>query len=177
MAVHWVTESNESNTIVGTLVCAAAATGTAGTMAGIGVGAGDEVLVPDVTFIATANAVTLTGAKPVLVDVDPRNLNIDPHCIEKAITARTKAILPVHLFGQVAEMEPINAVAARHGLRVIEDAAQAVGAKRHGRPTCSLSFAGCLSFYPTKNLGAFGDGGAVLTGDSAIRDHARCLLG
>lgn len=135
--------------------------------------AGDEVICPPFTFFATAGCIARTGAKPVFVDIDPRTFNIDPAAIKKAITRNTKAIMPVHLFGQCADMDAINAIASEHGLKVIEDAAQAIGAKYNGHRACSLGFAGCLSFYPTKNLGAFGDAGAICTNDDAFADKCR----
>ena len=139
------------------------------------IGPGDEVICPSFTFFATAGCVARLGATPVFVDIDPCSFNIDPAKIEAKITGKTKVILPVHLFGQCARMEEINAIAARHGLKVIEDAAQAIGAKRHGKPACALSFAGCLSFYPTKNLGAFGDAGAICTNDDEFAQTCRML--
>ena len=134
----------------------------------IGVGRDDEVIVPSFTFFATAGCVARLCAKPVFADIEPDTFNMDPTKIEKLITKKTKAIMPVHLFGQCANMEAINAIAQKHGLKVIEDAAQAIGAKRHGKRACSMSTAGCLSFYPTKNLGAFGDGGAICCDDDAL---------
>lgn len=139
----------------------------------LGIGAGDEVICPPFTFFATAGCIARTGAKPVFVDIDPRTFNIDPSKIEKAITRNTKAIMPVHLFGQCADMDAINAIAEKHGLKVIEDAAQAIGAKYKGKRACSLGFAGCLSFYPTKNLGAFGDAGAICTNDEVFATKCR----
>jgi len=137
--------------------------------------AGDEVICPSFTFFATAGSIARVGAKPVFVDIDPGTFNIDPKLIEKKITKKTKAIMPVHLFGQAARMEAINQIAARHNLPVIEDAAQAIGAKRQDKPTCSWGFAGCLSFYPTKNLGAFGDAGAICTNDDSFAEKCRKL--
>ncbi len=137
--------------------------------------ADDEVICPSFTFFATAGCIARVCAKPVFVDIDPRTYNIDPSKIEAKITKRTKAIMPVHLFGQVANMEPIQAIAAKHGLKVIEDAAQAIGAKRHGQSAGAIGFAGCLSFYPTKNLGAFGDAGAILTNDDGFANDCRLL--
>lgn len=137
--------------------------------------AGDEVVVPPFTFFATASCVARVGAKPVFADIDPETFNLDPKQLEKAITPRTKAIIPVHLFGQVADMDAINRIAAARGIPVIEDAAQAIGAKQHGKPACSLGLAGCLSFYPTKNLGGFGDGGALCTNDDALADKCRLI--
>ncbi len=139
------------------------------------IGPGDEVICPSFTFFATAGCIARTGATPVFVDIDPVTFNIDPNLIEAKITPRTKAILPVHLFGQCADMTRINAIAHRHEIRVLEDAAQAVGAKHHGNPACSMGFAGCLSFYPTKNLGAFGDAGAICTNDDAFAERCRLL--
>jgi dTDP-4-amino-4,6-dideoxygalactose transaminase len=141
----------------------------------IGVGPGDEVICPSFTFFATAGCVARLNAKPVFVDIEPGSFNIDPEKIESAITKKTKAIIPVDLFGQVARMDRVNAIAARQGLKVIEDAAQAIGAKRFGKPACSEAFAGCLSFYPTKNLGAFGDAGAICTNDDAFAEVCRKL--
>ena len=141
----------------------------------LGIGAGDEVIVPGFTFFATAGSVHRTGATPVFVDVDPRTYNIDPARIESAITDQTRAILPVHLYGQSADMTPIIEIAERHGLAVIEDAAQAIGARDHDRKVCSLGTVGCLSFFPTKNLGAFGDGGMCLTDDALLADKIRIM--
>lgn len=134
-------------------------------MAALGVGAGDEVITTPFTFFATAGCIWRMGAKPVFVDIDPATFNLDPRGIEAAITPRTKAIMPVHLYGQCADMDPINAIAKKHGLAVIEDAAQAIGAEYRGRRAGSLSAIGCFSFFPTKNLGGFGDGGATTTDD------------
>jgi dTDP-4-amino-4,6-dideoxygalactose transaminase len=141
----------------------------------IGIGRGDEVICPSFTFFATAGSIARLGAVPVFVDIDPRSFNIDPDLIAEKINGKTKAIMPVHLFGQVARMDAINAIAKERGIRVIEDAAQAIGARRLGKPACSMSFAGCLSFYPTKNLGAFGDAGAICTNDDAMADRCRKL--
>lgn len=140
-----------------------------------GIGPGDEVLVPSNTFIATWLAVTRTGAKPVAVEPDPQTYNIDPAAIEAAITPRTAAIIPVHLYGQPADMDVINRIAERHKLVVIEDAAQAQGARYRDCHVGSLGHAAATSFYPGKNLGALGDGGAVLTRDAAIADKVREL--
>ncbi|MEX2173737.1 MAG: DegT/DnrJ/EryC1/StrS family aminotransferase [Pirellulaceae bacterium] len=141
----------------------------------LGIADGDEVIVPSFTFFATASAVTRLGARPVFVDLDPRTFNIDPQRIADAITPRTKAIIPVHLFGQCAEMDAIGDLAQRRRLFVIEDAAQAIGAKYWGRPACSLGAVGCLSFYPTKNLGAFGDGGMLTTSDADLAQRLRLI--
>jgi dTDP-4-amino-4,6-dideoxygalactose transaminase len=128
-----------------------------------GVGSGDEVITTPHTFLATASAIIYTGARPVFVDIDPVTMTIDPSRIMPAITSRTRAILPVHLYGQPADMDPIMTLARRHGLLVIEDAAQAHGAEYRGRRTGSIGDIGCFSFYPGKNLGAYGEGGAVTT--------------
>jgi dTDP-4-amino-4,6-dideoxygalactose transaminase len=141
----------------------------------LGVGAGDEVIVPSNTYIATWLAVTAVGATVVPVEPDERTYNLDPDRIERAITPRTRVILPVHLYGQPADMDPILDVARRHGLRVLEDAAQAHGARYHGRPAGSLGDAAAWSFYPGKNLGAFGDAGCVTTSDPEIADRLRVL--
>jgi dTDP-4-amino-4,6-dideoxygalactose transaminase len=141
----------------------------------LGIGPGDEVICPSFTFFATAGSVARLGAKPVFAEIDARTFNLDPGRIEERITPKTKAIIPVHLFGQTARMDDINEVAEKHGLRVIEDAAQAIGAKRHGKSAGAMGFAGCLSFYPTKNLGAFGDAGAICTNDDAFADVCRKL--
>jgi len=137
-----------------------------------GVGPGDEVITVPFTFVATAAAVCYTGARPVFVDVDPQSFTMDVTQIESAITSRTKAILPVHLYGQPADMDPILAIARRHGLVVIEDAAQAHGAEYKGRRVGSLGDLGCFSFYPGRNLGAYGEGGMVVTSSAA---HAQTL--
>jgi dTDP-4-amino-4,6-dideoxygalactose transaminase len=139
------------------------------------IGPGDEVIVPSNTFIATWLAVSYAGAKPVPVEPDPRTYNIDPNKIEAAITPRTKAIMPVHLYGQPADMDPIIAIAQKHGLRIVEDNAQAQGALYKGKRTGSLGDAAGNSFYPGKNLGAFGDAGAVTTNDLELADRVRVL--
>jgi dTDP-4-amino-4,6-dideoxygalactose transaminase len=140
-----------------------------------GVGPGDEVIVPVNTFIATAEAVSHVGARPVFVDCQPGTANIDPALIEAAITDRTRAIVPVHLYGQPADMDAIRAIAGKHGVPVIEDACQAHGAEYRGRRTGGLGMAGAFSFYPGKNLGALGDGGAVVTNDADIAAELRLL--
>ena len=145
------------------------------TMMALGIKPGDEVICPTFTFFATAGCIARLGAKPVFVDIEPGSFNLDPTKLEKAITPKTKAIIPVHLFGQIARMNTINEIACKHGLIVIEDAAQAIGAKQFGKPACSIGFVGCLSFYPTKNLGAFGDAGAICTNDDKLADRLRLL--
>ena len=140
-----------------------------------GVGPGDEVITVSYTFVATAAAICYTGAKPVFVDIDPRNCNIDPAKIEAAITPKTKVIVPVHLYGACADMDPILDVARRHHLIVIEDAAQAHGAEYKGRRAGSMGELACFSFYPGKNLGAYGEGGAVVTSDERYVEHLKQL--
>jgi dTDP-4-amino-4,6-dideoxygalactose transaminase len=140
-----------------------------------GIGEGDEVIVPSNTYIATWLAVSYAGAKPVPVEPDPRTCNLDPSRVEAAVTPKTKAIMPVHLYGQPADMDPIMAIARRHGLKVIEDNAQAQGARYKGRRTGSLGDAAGHSFYPGKNLGAFGDAGAVTTDDADLAERVRTL--
>ncbi len=142
---------------------------------GMGIGAGDEVIVPSHTFVATWMAVSDTGATPVAVEPDQRTCNLDPERVELALTPRTRAILPVHLYGLPADMDPIREIAARHGLKVIEDAAQAHGARYKGRRVGGIGDAAGFSFYPGKNLGALGDGGAVTTNDDALAEKIRCL--
>jgi dTDP-4-amino-4,6-dideoxygalactose transaminase len=139
----------------------------------LGIGPGDEVVTVPFTFFATAGCIARTGAKPVFVDIEPDTFNMNPALLEQAITPRTKAIVPVHLFGQCADMDPILAVAARHGLPVIEDAAQAIGATYHDRPAGSMGTLGCLSFFPSKNLGGLGDGGMILTQDAELADRCQ----
>jgi dTDP-4-amino-4,6-dideoxygalactose transaminase len=140
-----------------------------------GVGPGDEVITVPMTFIATAEAISRTGASPVFVDIEATTYTMDPQALEKAITPRTKVIVPVHLFGQMADMDPILKIAANRGVRVIEDAAQAHGATYKAARAGSLGIAGCFSFYPGKNLGAFGDAGAVVTDDSNLAGRIRVL--
>jgi dTDP-4-amino-4,6-dideoxygalactose transaminase len=139
------------------------------------VGTGHEVITTPYTFFATAGAIARLGAKPVFVDVDPKTYNIDPSQIEAKITARTKAIMPVHLYGQCADMDPIMEIAGRRGIPVIEDAAQAIGSDYKGRRAGSIGRYGCFSFFPSKNLGAAGDGGLVTTGDAAVAEKIRNL--
>jgi dTDP-4-amino-4,6-dideoxygalactose transaminase len=142
----------------------------------IGVGPGDEVITTPYSFFATAGAVARLGAKPVLVDIDPKTYNIDPSKIGKAITPKSKAMIPVHLYGQCADMAPIMELAQRHNLKVIEDAAQAIGAEyRDGRRAGSMGTVGCLSFFPSKNLGCLGDGGMVVTNDTDLAERMKVL--
>lgn len=133
-----------------------------------GIGPGDEVITPGFTYIATAETVALLGAKPVYVDIDPRTYNLDPQLLEAAITPRTKAIIPVSLYGQCADFDAINAIAAKYNIPVIEDAAQSFGASYKGRRSCNLSTVSCTSFFPSKPLGCYGDGGAIFTNDEEL---------
>ncbi len=144
-------------------------------MMGLGLGAGDEVILPSFTFFATAGSVWRLGARPVFVDIDPRTFNLDPKCVEAAVTPKTKAIVVAHLFGQCAEMDEINDIAQRHNLAMVEDAAQALGARYHGRSAGTLGDVACLSFYPTKNLGGFGEGGMTFVGDDTLAATIRTL--
>lgn len=141
------------------------------------VGAGDEVITPGFSYVATAESAAILGARPVYVDIDPRTYNLDPALLEAAITSRTRAIVPVSLYGQCADFDAINAIAARHGVPVIEDAAQSFGATYKGRKSCNLSTIACTSFFPSKPLGCYGDGGAIFTSDGelarAMRQIAR----
>jgi dTDP-4-amino-4,6-dideoxygalactose transaminase len=141
----------------------------------IGLDPGDEVITTPYSFFATAGTIARLGAKPVFVDIDPRTFNMDPDLIAARVTSKTKAILPVHLFGQMAEVDAIAEVAVRYDLALIEDAAQAIGAQRRGRFAGSVGQIGCFSFYPTKNLGAFGDAGMVTTNDADLADRLRLL--
>ena len=134
----------------------------------LGIGPADEVITPGFTYIATAETVALLGAKPVYVDIDPRTYNLDPALLDAAITPRTKAIIPVSLYGQCADMDEINIIAARHGIPVIEDAAQSFGATYKGRTSCNLTTIACASFFPSKPLGCYGDGGAIFTSDDEL---------
>jgi len=134
----------------------------------LNIGPGDEVITPGFTYIATAETVALLGARPVYVDVDPRTYNLDPALLEAAITPRTKAIIPVSLYGQCADFDAINAIAAKYGIPVIEDAAQSFGASYKGKRSCNLSTISCTSFFPSKPLGCYGDGGAIFTNDDQL---------
>jgi dTDP-4-amino-4,6-dideoxygalactose transaminase len=141
----------------------------------LGIGQGDEVITTPFTFFATAGCIARRGAKPVFVDVDADSYNIDPSRIEEKITDKTRAIIPVHLFGQAAQMKAINEIAQRHNLAVVEDAAQGIGASQDGMKCGSLGDCGCFSFYPTKNLGGFGDGGLVTTDSDSLAEKIRAL--
>jgi dTDP-4-amino-4,6-dideoxygalactose transaminase len=145
-------------------------------MMALGIGPGDEVITTPFTFVATAETIALLGAKPVYVDIDPKTFNIDPTKIDAAITSRTKAIIPVHLYGQAADMDPIMATARKHNLKVIEDSAQALGASYKGRKVCSFGDMAAISFFPSKNLGAFGDAGMVVCKDPALYERLRMII-
>ena len=156
---------------VGAKYCISVANGTDAlqiAQMAFGIGPGDEVITPGFTYIATAETVALLGAKPVYVDIDARTYNLDPALLEAAITPRTKAIIPVSLYGQCADFDAINAIAAKHGIPVIEDAAQSFGASYKGRKSCNLSTVACASFFPSKPLGCYGDGGAIFTNDDKL---------
>lgn len=158
-------------TYVGAKHCITVANGTDAlqiAQMALGIGPGDEVITPGFTYIATAETVALLGAKPVYVDVDSRTYNLDPSKLEASITPRTKAIIPVSLFGQCADYDAINAIADKYGLTVIEDAAQSFGATYKGRKSCNLTRIACTSFFPTKPLGCYGDGGAIFTNDDEL---------
>ena len=142
---------------------------------GLGLGPGDEVIVPSFTFIATPEAIVNVGAKPIFIDIDPKTFNLDPDKIEKLITKKTKAIIPVHLFGLPAEMDKIMKIAKKYKLRVIEDAAQAIGARYKNKKICSIGDCGCLSFFPSKNLGGYGDGGMVVTNNKKLAEKIKIL--
>jgi len=163
---------------VGAKYCVGVNSGTAAIQLALlacNIGTGDEVIVPANTFFATAEAVSNAGATPVFIDVDPVSYNIDPARVEAAITPKTRAIIPVHLYGQAADLDPVLEIASRHRLRMIEDAAQAHGTTYHGRRVGAIGHAGCFSFYPGKNLGAYGEGGAVVTDDEGVAAQIRLL--
>jgi dTDP-4-amino-4,6-dideoxygalactose transaminase len=161
--------------------CEAAIGVSSGTMAlelalrALGIGPGDEVIVPTYTFIATAEAVSTVGATPILVDIDPDSATITAEIVERALTPRTRGVIPVHLFGRTVDMDPLLALCRPRGIAVIEDACQAHGARYRGQRVGSLGDAGCFSFYPTKNLGGWGDGGALVTNDAAMAEKVRLL--
>ena len=163
---------------IGSAFCVGVNSGTAALQLALmacGIGQGDEVIVPSFTFFATAEAVSVLGAVPVFVDVDPVSYTITAAGIERAITPRTRAIIPVHLYGQPADLDPIRALAEKRSLHVIEDAAQAHGAEYKGRRVGGLGAAGCFSFYPSKNLGAYGEAGAIVTNDEDLAQRLRLL--
>jgi UDP-2-acetamido-2-deoxy-ribo-hexuluronate aminotransferase len=167
---------NRLSAFTGARHCITVASGTEAliiALMALGIGPGDEVITTPFSFIATAEAIVLTGATPTFADINPATCNIDPGQIEQLITPRTRAIMPVSLFGQPADMDAVNAIAPRHGLSVIEDAAQSFGATYHGRRSCNLSTIGCTSFFPSKPLGCYGDGGALFTSDDTLADAMR----
>jgi dTDP-4-amino-4,6-dideoxygalactose transaminase len=145
-------------------------------MMALGIGPGDEVVTTPFTFVATAETVVLLGARPVYADIDPMTFNLDPARIERAITPRTKAIMPVHLYGHPADMDPMVELSRRTGILIIEDMAQAIGAEYRGTKVGSFGAFGCISFYPSKNLGAFGDAGMVVTNDGALAERVRMII-
>ena len=155
--------------------CASGSDALALGLMALGVKAGDEVITTPFTFVASAGSIALLGAVPVFVDIDPLTYNLDPSQLERAVTTKTKAIMPVHLFGLAAEMDPIIDIAGRHGIPIIEDAAQAIGAEYRGEKVGTLGAVGCSSFFPSKNLGAAGDGGLVTTNDPEIADRLKLL--
>lgn len=162
----------------GTKYAAGVSSGTAAleiALRALGIGPGDEVIVPTYSFIATAEAVSTVGATPVIVDIDPETALITAETVEQALTERTRCVIPVHLFGRPVDMDPLLALCGEHGIVVIEDACQAHGALYKGSPVGSLGDAGCFSFYPTKNLGGWGDGGALVTSDPALDAKVRLL--
>jgi dTDP-4-amino-4,6-dideoxygalactose transaminase len=159
---HAITMSSGTDAILATLMA-------------LGIGPGDEVITPTYSFFATAGCVARLGGTPKLVDIDPETFNVDPESVRAAITPRTKAIMPVHLYGQMADMSVLMAMASERGIPVIEDACQAIGAGQHGRQAGTLGMAGCFSFFPSKNLGAFGDAGMVITNETALAREIRLL--
>src|ERR1700742_2360889 len=162
----------------GTDFCVGVSSGTAAlelALRALGIGAGDEVIVPTNSFIATAEAVSAVGATPRLVDVDEETALLDAEIVAAALTPRTKAVIPVHLYGRTVEMDPLLALCEEHGIALVEDACQAHGALYRGRPAGSMGAAGCFSFYPTKNLGAWGDGGAIVSGGTELAKRVRLL--
>lgn len=162
----------------GAQACVGVGSGTAAlelTLRALEIGPGDEVITSSHTFIATAEAISAVGARPVFADIDPVTYTLDPAAVAAAVTPRTRAVIPVHLYGQPADMDGIGAVARRYGLAVVEDAAQAHGATWHGRPVGTLGDAACFSFYPGKNLGAYGDAGAVTTNSAPVAERVRLL--
>jgi dTDP-4-amino-4,6-dideoxygalactose transaminase len=141
----------------------------------LGIGTGDEVITTSFTFVATVETIVLLGARPVYVDIDPRTFNLDVNQVADRITPKTKALLPVHLYGQPADMDPILSIAESHGLSVIEDAAQAIGARYKGKAAGTIGHIGCFSFFPSKNLGAYGDAGALATNDAQLAQRCRMI--
>jgi dTDP-4-amino-4,6-dideoxygalactose transaminase len=145
-------------------------------MMALGIGPGDEVITTPFSFVATTETIALLGARPVYLDIDPETFNINPAGFEKAITPRTKAIIPVHLYGQAADMDPILQIAGKHGIAVIEDSAQALGADYKGKKVCTFGDIGCISFFPSKNLGCFGDGGMMVTDNADLWEKMKVIV-
>ena len=145
-------------------------------MMALGIGPGDEVVTTPFTFVATTETIVLLGAKPIYVDIDPLTFNIDPAALEAAISPRTKAIMPVHLYGHSVDMDPLTVIARKHGIPVIEDAAQAMGTEYKGKKVGGIGELGCISFFPSKNLGAFGDAGMVVTNDDQLAEKVRIII-
>ena len=145
-------------------------------MMAIDIKPGDEIITTPFTFVATTETIAILGAIPVYVDIDPKTYNIDVNKIEEKITSRTKAIMPVHLYGHSSDMDKIMEIAAKHKLKVIEDAAQALGAEYNGKKICTIGDIGCISFYPSKNLGAFGDAGMIVTNDDILAEKIRMII-
>jgi UDP-N-acetyl-3-dehydro-alpha-D-glucosamine 3-aminotranferase len=169
---------NEAAACLGVKHAVAVASGTDAlhlALAAAGIGEGDEVITSPFTFIATAEAIRYVGATPVFVDIDPKTFNIDPAAVEAAVTPKTRAVLPVHLFGQPAEMAPLEELCKRHGLLLVEDCAQSFGAAAGSRMTGSIGALGCFSFFPSKNLGCYGDGGMVTTGSDDLAEQLKVL--
>ena len=156
--------------------CASGTDALQAAMMALGVKPGDEIITTPFTFVATTETIVLLGAKPVYVDIDPQTFNLDPTGIELAITKKTKAIIPVHLYGQAVDMDPLIAVANKYGIPIIEDMCQAIGTEYKGKKVGGLGTIGCLSFFPSKNLGAFGDGGMLVTNDVALAERLRMIV-
>ena len=156
--------------------CASGTDALQAAMMALGVQPGDEVITTPFTFVATTETIVLLGAKPVYVDIDPQTFNLDPSGVESAITKKTKAIIPVHLYGQAVDMDPLIAVANKYGIPIIEDMCQAIGTEYKGKKVGGLGTIGCLSFFPSKNLGAFGDGGMLVTNDVALAERLRMIV-
>ena len=169
-----VAKYSESNHAIG---CASGSDALLLALMALGIGPGDEVIVPSFTFFASVSCITRLGATPIFADIRPDTFNIDVEHMESLITDRTRALIPVYLFGQCAEIDRICQIAAEHDLPVIEDAAQAIGAAYHSRPAGSWGLVGCFSFYPTKNLGGMGDGGMMTSGDEEMADRLRLFAG
>jgi dTDP-4-amino-4,6-dideoxygalactose transaminase len=145
-------------------------------MMALGIGPGDEVITTPFTFVATTETIVLLGAKPIYVDIDPKTFNLDPLMVEAAITGKTKCIIPVHLYGQAVDMDPLLEIAKRHGIPIIEDMCQAIGADYKGRKVGGFGSIGCISFFPSKNLGAFGDAGMLVTNDATLAEKLRMIV-